>query len=162
MHNGPAGQLWPCCLCSWPAGKLWTSDFSRGFLVLFPVSYFICLVQLDHSAKSTFFYILKEKSLRRSPWFWFDYPCTILRTIISLVFGGERWIVRVEDSSFKNPFFFPQNVTVEGECVTARLENASQTVLKFLLAQTAQPSVRRLSWEHQKLISLLSLDAYKC
>lgn len=41
MYNGPAVQLWPLCLCLWPAGKLWTSRFSTGFLVLFPVSYFI-------------------------------------------------------------------------------------------------------------------------
>lgn len=111
-------------------------------------------------SKNHFFLHTEGKNSPRSLWFWFDYPRTILHTIISLVLGGERWVVHFEGSSFKNPFFFPQNVTVEGECVTARLENASQTVLKVLLAQTAQPSVR-LSWEYQKLILLLYLDAYK-
>lgn len=114
------------------------------------------------SAKTTFFLHTEGKFSPRGPWFWFDYPCTILRIIISVVLGRERWVsCTFWSSSFKNPFFFPQNVTVEGECVTARLENASQTALNFLLAQTAQPSVRWLSWEHQKLILFFSSDACK-
>lgn len=114
------------------------------------------LVQFDHSVKNT---QTETKFSPRSPRFWFDYPHTIPCRIISLVLETERQVVHFEDSSFTNPFFFPQNVTVEGECVTARRENALQTVLKFLLAQTAQLSVRRLSWQHQNLILLLYLRA---
>lgn len=65
MHTGPTGQLWPCCLCLWPAGKLWTSRFSRGFLVLFPTLYFFWynLTAVQKPSFSTYWRKNQPKSL---------------------------------------------------------------------------------------------------
>lgn len=128
--------------------KLWTCHFSRGVLILFSTSYIICSNLT--SARNTFSKYWRENQSKKFlilVWIFTHNPKYNNFTTISLVLGGG--VVHVEDCSLKSPFFFPQHVTVEGECVTARLENALLTVLKFLLTQTAQPSVRTLSWKHQ-------------
>lgn len=149
MYNGPSGKLWPHWLYLWPSFEQVISAEVFSFCFPLHISFVqIWLVQETPFPSTEHEY--KENQIKKFlilVLIFTHNPKYNNFTIISLVLGGG--VVHFEDSSFKSPFFFPQHVTVEGECVTARLENASLTVLKFLLTQTARPSVRTLSWKHQ-------------